>query len=167
MGVGIYGAICSGKAACWAALLTLFFIPVSEMMFSGELDNAFPLPLLAVPDGRTGNRGEGRGSKRFSPEGPLSPKSTCRLLMSLSRFFIQHRSLFWIQMSVRLNIKMSAWPKSPPVIVPASVCVSSFSCAFPLPLLEERREVSWERVLFIFFFNRQNGTNRRNLSFEC
>lgn len=80
-----------------------------------------------------------RGSKRVSPVGRLSRRNTCWILMRLSRLFIQPRSLLWIQISgcIQLNINMSALPKSPLVIVSASVFVYSFSCAFPLPLLEE------------------------------
>ena len=63
MGVGTYGAVLkkgsSRKAACWAApSLSLFFIAVSEIMLSGELDSLFPLPWLALSDGRTGNHSE-------------------------------------------------------------------------------------------------------------
>lgn len=162
----------SPKAARWAApSLSLFFIPVSEIMLSGELDNTFPLPLLASSDGRAGSHSEGdlaacaAWEQALLSRGTAVLQSTCRILMRLSRLFIQHRSLLWIQISgcIQLNINVSALPKSPVVIVPASVFLYSFSCAFPLPLLEEQRKVPWERI----FFNRQNGTNWRNLSFEC
>lgn len=177
MGVGRYEAILKNKAVekqhvgqLLRSPSSLFPCPTSccqESRVTPFLCHRLPCLMEGLESAASGTwLCVQHGSKRFSPVGGLSRESTCQILMRLSRLFIQHRSLLWIQISgcIQLNINLSASPKSPLVIVSASVFIYSFSCAFSLPLLEEQRKVSRERI---FFFNRQNGTNQRNLSFEC